>query len=86
MKAILLSILVALMLMGEYSVGDMMIDPPLRYEGTGRVGDPLALYNPATDRPIYIPLDRGKFNFEFEGVIYQIIPIQYEKIQVYRRN
>lgn len=85
MKAILLSILVALMFLGEYSSGQMMIDPPLMYEGTGRVGDPLALYNPQTDRPIYIPMDRGKFTFEFEGVIYQIIPIQYEKIQVYRR-
>jgi len=74
MKAIFLSILIALIFLGEYSVGDMMIEPYLRYEGCGREGSPLALYNPETDRPIYIPEDRGRFLFEFLGVVYEIIP------------
>jgi hypothetical protein len=85
-KLFLLLLIVFLFDLGQYSVGQMMTDPPLRYDGQGRAGSPLALYNPVNDAPIYIPLENGKFMFDFEGVIYRIDPLDYLKIQVYRRE
>ena len=86
MKSILLALLIALIFVGEYSIGDMMVDPPLRYDGMGKSNSPIVLYDPVTDSYLYIPLNsRNKFIFEFQGIVYEIVPSLNMNIQVYRR-
>lgn len=86
MKAIIV-LLMALFLIGEYSIGEYLVDPPLRYTGMGRDGSPIALYDPSTDNYLYIPLtNRSRFIFEFNGFLYEIVSTQFMRIQVYRRD
>ena len=85
MKSILL-LLLALFLIGEYSIGEFLVDPALRYDGMGKDKSPIVLYNPATSDYLYIPANtKGKFIFEFQGFIYEITPTLNMNIQVYRR-
>ena len=85
MKTILL-LLFALFLIGEYSLGDFLVDPPLRYDGMGKDKSPIVLYNPSTSDYLFIPANaKGKFVFEFQGFTYEIIPTLNMNIQVYRR-
>ena len=85
MKRIFL-LLLALFLIDEYSIGEFLVDPPLRYQGMGRGETPIVLYDPSVGDYLYIPSGlRGRFVFEFNGMVYEIIPTNNMKIQVYRR-
>jgi len=85
MKRIFL-LLLALFLIDEYSIGEFLVDPPLRYLGMGRGETPIVLYDPSVGDYLYIPSGlRGRFVFEFNGMVYEIIPTNNMKIQVYRR-
>lgn len=82
-----MTLLVVLVFLGEYSVQETMVEPPLRYDGMGRDYSPIALYNPSTGSEFYIPASyRGRFVFEFNGMTYEIIRMTNSNIQVYRRE
>lgn len=88
MKTIIV-LLLALFLIGEYSLGEFLVYPPLRYDGMGRANSPIVLYDPSADSYLYIPANaKGKFIFDFQGFAYEIT-LTLEKnmnIKVYRRE
>jgi hypothetical protein len=89
MRAILLALLIAIVasFMGEYSIGEYLNDPPLTYYGMGRGNSPIALYDAEAEAYLYIPANsKGRFAFEYQGAVYEIIPSTNMKIQVYRRE
>ena len=88
MRAILLALLIAIAasFIGEYSVGEYLGDPPLTYYGMGRGNSPIALYDATAEAYLYIPANyKGRFIFEYQGQVYEIIPSTNMKIQVYKR-